>query len=186
MDKKKLKILLIADIVIIVGLVALMMCLKGKYNEQAQKAVKEQVGAYLEKTNGVLQEEWLSMDQYAMAWRIVYATLAGDKKESSFNANISGIEADSPTRVNNLTYIYTAAGIPDQVQKQLYEKVGLNKNPFLVSNENGVKTVACGKDCQITFTFNKGQFVSMDTKALAEYKLADHFKIEAPAPFHFE
>lgn len=186
MDKKKLKILMIADIVIIVGLVALMMSLKGKYNEQAQQSVKEQVGAYLDKTNGVLQEEWLSMDQYAMAWRVVYGTLAGDKKESSFNANVSGIAADVPARMNNLTYIYTAAGIPDKIQAQLYEKVGLNKNPLLISDENGVKTVACGKDCQITFTYSKGKFVSMDTKALVEYKLADHFKIEAPAPFHFE
>ena len=45
MDKKKLRILMIADIVVIVGLVVVMMVLKGQYNDQAQKSVKEQVDA---------------------------------------------------------------------------------------------------------------------------------------------
>ena len=40
MDKKKFKILMIVDIVLIIGLFALMMVLKGQYNDQAQKTVK--------------------------------------------------------------------------------------------------------------------------------------------------
>ena len=75
MDKKKFKILMIVDIVLIIGIFALMMVLKGQYNDQAQKSVNEQVGAYLEQSNGVVQDQWKSVDQYGMAWRLVYATL---------------------------------------------------------------------------------------------------------------
>ena len=88
MDKKKFKILLIADIVLIIALFALMMILKGGYNDQAQKSVNEQVGAYLEKSNGVLQEQWKSVDQYGMAWRLVYATLTTAKTEAAFDAAV--------------------------------------------------------------------------------------------------
>ena len=86
MDNKKFKILAIVDAVIIVALIVLMMVLKGNYNDQAQASVKEQVGAFQESANSVLQELWKSVDQNGMAWKLVYATITGDKTEKSFNA----------------------------------------------------------------------------------------------------
>lgn len=185
MDKKKLRILMIVDIVLIVGLVAVMMVLKGQYNEQAQKSVKEQVDAYLTTTNGILQEQWKSIDQYGMAFKLLYATLAGDKSEATFKANVSAIEENKDARIKQISYMYTAAGVNDKAQSLISEKAGLAEK-FLLKSEGGVYEVACGKDCSISFTFAKGKLKSTDYKALAEYKLDDHFKLEAPAPFHFE
>ena len=185
MDKKKFKILLIADIVLIIALFALMMVLKGGYNDQAQKSVNEQVGAYLEKSNGVLQEQWQSVDQYGMAWRLVYATLTTVKTEDAFNAAVKAIEGDRDARFKQLSYMYEAAGIPTQAQSSISEKAGL-ADKFLLKDEGGVKEVACGKNCVISFTFAKGKLKSSDYKALAGYNMAENFKLEAPAPFHFE
>ena len=83
MDKKKFKILAIVDVVLVIGLFVLMMVLKGQYNDQAQKSVNEQVGAYLEQSNGAVQEQWKSVDQYGMAWRLVYATITTAKTEAA-------------------------------------------------------------------------------------------------------
>lgn len=185
MDKKKFKILLIVDIVLIIGLFALMMVLKGNYNDQAQKSVNEQVGAYLEKSNGAVQEQWKSVDQYGMAWRLVYATLTSVKTESAFDAAVKAIESDRDARFQQLSYMYTAAGIPDQAQNSIFEKAGL-ADKFLLKDEKGVKEVACGKNCVVTFTFAKGKLKNADYKALAGYNMAENFKLEAPAPFHFE
>ena len=96
MDNKKFKILAIVDAVIIVALIVLMMVLKGNYNDQAQASVKEQVGAFQESANGVLQELWKSVDQNGMAWKLVYATITGDKTEKSFNAAVKA-SADGGT-----------------------------------------------------------------------------------------
>lgn len=185
MDKKKLKILMIADIVIIVTLVVVMMVLKGQYNEQAQKTVKEQIDSYLTVTNSVLQEQWKSIDQYGMAFKLLYATLAGDKSEATFKANAAAIEEDKVARVKQIAYMYSAAGVNDKAQSLISEKAGLAEK-FMLKSEGGVYEVACGLDCSISFTFVKGKLKSTDYKALAEYKLADHFKLEAPAPYHFE
>lgn len=185
MDKKKLKILMVVDIVLIVGLFALMMVLKGGYNDQAQKSVNEQVGAYLEQSNGVLQEQWKSVDQYGMAWKLVFTTLTGDKSEKSFDAAVKAIEENKEARFNQLSRMYTAAGIPPQAQNGINEKAGL-ADKFLLKDENGVKEVACGKNCVATFTFAKGKLKEADYKALANYNMAENFKLEAPAAFHFE
>ena len=185
MDKKKLRILMIADIVIIVALVVVMMVLKGQYNDQAQKSVKDQVDAYLTVTNGVLQEQWRSIDQYGMAFKLLYATLAGNKTEATFKSAVAAIEGDKDARVRQIAYMYSAAGVNDKAQSLISEKAGL-ADKFLLKSEGGVYEVACGKDCSISFTFAKGKLKSTDYKALAEYKMGDHFKLEAPAPFHFE
>jgi hypothetical protein len=185
MDKKKFKILMIVDIVLIIGIFALMMVLKGQYNDQAQKSVNEQVGAYLEQSNGVVQDQWKSVDQYGMAWRLVYATLTNVKTEAAFDAAVKAIEEDKDARFKQLSYMYEAAGIPPQAQNSIYEKAGL-ADKFLLKNEGGVKEVACGKNCVITFTFAKGKLKSSDYKALAGYNMAENFKLEAPAAFHFE
>lgn len=185
MNNKKFKILLIVDVVLIVGLFVLMMVLKGGYNEQAQKSVSEQVGAYLEQSNGVVQEQWKAVDQYGMAWKLVFATLTGDKSEATFDAVAKAIEDDKDARFKQLSYMYNAAGIPPQAQNSIFEKAGL-ADKFVLKNENGVKEVACGKNCVVTFTFAKGKLKNADYKALADYKIADNFKLEAPAPFHFE
>ncbi|MCQ2063622.1 MAG: hypothetical protein MJY99_09860 [Fibrobacter sp.] len=185
MDNKKFKILAIADAVIIVGLIVVMMILKGNYNDQAVASVKEQVGTYQETANTMLQEQWKSVDQYGMAWKLVYVTLTGDKTEKSFDAAVKAIEADRDARFKQLAYMYTAAGIPDKVQNDIFEKGGL-ADKFLLKDEGGVKEVACGKGCVVSFTFAKGKFKSSDYKALVEYNLANNFKLEAPAEFHFE
>ncbi len=185
MNNKKFKILLIADIVLIVGLFALMMVLKGGYEEQAKKSVNEQLGAYLDQSNGVLQEQWKSVDQYGMAWKLVFATLTGDKTEASFDAAAKSIEEDKDARFKQLSHMYTAAGIPPQAQNSINEKAGM-ADKLLLKNENGVKEVACGKNCVVTFTFAKGKLKNVDYKALAEYNMADNFKLEKPAEFRFE
>ena len=77
MNMKKFKILAIVDAVLIVALVVAMFTLKGKYNDQAQASVKDQIGAYKTSVNSALQEQWISMDQYGMAWKLVYSTIAG-------------------------------------------------------------------------------------------------------------
>ncbi|MCF0215416.1 MAG: hypothetical protein HUK21_02960 [Fibrobacteraceae bacterium] len=184
MDKKKLKIIAIVDVVLIVGLVVLMMVLKGSYNEQAQKVGSESVGKYRDGVNATLQEQWKSVDQYGMAWRLVYATLTGDKSEASFNAAVKAIEGDVQGRLKQLSYMYTAAGIPSQVQADLGKEMA--QGSILTKDEGGVKEVACGKNCAIKFTFAKGKLKDVDYKALAEYSMNNNFKVEAPAPFSFE
>lgn len=185
MDKKKFKILMIVDIVLIIGLFALMMVLKGNYNDQAQKSVNEQVGAYLEKSNGAVQEQWKSVDQYGMAWRLVYGALTIAQTESAFDALAKNIEEDKNARFKQLSYMYTAAGIPPKAQNSIYEKASL-ADKFLLKNEKGVKEFACGKNCVITFTFAKGKLKNADYKALAEYNMNESFKLDAPEAFHFE
>lgn len=185
MNNKKFKILLIADIVLIVGLFVLMMVLKGGYNDQAQKSVNEQVSAYLEKSNGVVQEQWKSVDQYGMAWKLVYVTLTGDKTEASFDAAVKAIEGDSQARFKQLSYMYTAAGIPAQAQSSIYEKAGM-ADKLLLKDEGGVKEVGCGKNCTIKFTFAKGKLKEVDYKALAAYSMSENFKLDAPEAFRFE
>ena len=185
MNNQKFKILAIVDAVLIVVLIVVMMVLKGQYNDQAQTSVKAQIDAYQEKTNGMLQEQWKSMDQYGMAWKLVYATLTGDKSEASFDAAVKAIEGDKDARLKQLSYMYTAAGIPDKVQNDINEKSGL-ADKFLLKNEGGVKEVACGKNCTLSFTFVKGKLKDGDYKALVEYNMDEAFKLEAPAAFHFE
>ena len=185
MDKKKFKILAIVDVVLVIGLFVLMMVLKGQYNDQAQKSVNEQVGAYLEQSNGAVQEQWKSVDQYGMAWRLVYATLTTAKTEAAFNATVKAIEADKDARFKQLSYMYTAAGIPPKAQNSIYEKAGL-ADKFLLKDEKGVKEVACGKNCVISFTFAKGKLKKADYKALVDYNMTENFMLEAPAAFHFE
>ncbi len=182
---KKFKMLLIADIVLIVGLFVLMMVLKGGYEEQAKKSAGDQVGAYLEQTNTVLQAQWKSVDQFGMAWKLVNATLTGDKTEASFDAAAKAIEEDKDARFRQISYVYTAAGVPDKVQNGIFEKAGLAEK-FVLKNEGGEKEVACGKDCVVKFSFAKGKLKNVDYKAMADYSMAGNFKLEAPAPFHFE
>jgi len=185
MNNKKFKILAIVDAVLIVALLVLMFVLKGGYNEQAQTSVKEQIGAYQEIANGMLQEQWKTVDQYGMAWKLVNATLTGVNTEAAFDAAVKAIEGDKDARFQQLSYMYTAAGIPAKVQNDINEKGGM-ADKFLLKNEGGVKEVACGKNCSITFTFAKGKLKSRDYKALVEYNMAEQFKLTAPATYHFE
>lgn len=185
MDKKKYKILMIVDIVLIVGLFALMMVLKGNYNDQAQKSVNEQISAYLDLSNGAMQEQWLSVDQYGMAWRLVYASLTGAKTETAFDSAASAIESDKDARFKQISYMYASAGIPLKAQKTIHERAGL-ADKFTLSNAAGVKEFACGKNCSIKFTFAKGKLKSFDYKALLDYNMVETFKLSKPATFRFE
>ena len=184
MNKQKFKILAIVDGVLIVALVVVMFVFKGQLNEQAQTTVKDQVGAYKAIVNTTLQEQWKSMDQYGMAWKLVYSTIAGANTEAAFDANVKKIFEDTGARVKQLSYMYTAASIPDKVQSDI-SAVGLAEQ-FLLKDEGGVKEVACGKNCTLSFTFVKGKLKDSDYKALVEYNMDEAFKLEAPAAFHFE
>ena len=184
MNTKKFKILAIVDGVLIVALVVFMFALKGKYNDQAQSSVKEQVGAYKATVNAALQDQWKSMDQYGMAWKLVYATVTGAKTEAAFDANVKQIFEDTDARFKQVSYMYTAASIPAQVQNDI-AAVGL-ADKFLLKDEGGVKEGACGKNCVATFKFVKGKLKESDYKALVEYKFADNFSIEPPKEFKFE
>lgn len=189
---KKFKILLIADIVVIIGLFVLMMCLKSSYEEQAKASYDTQITAYRSDVDAVRFELWKSVDQYNMAWNLVYATLNSNKTVAAFDENVKAIEGNKDARLKQATYIYQNSLInmynsESVLNKALAEYIekGLAET-FLVKNEDSVKEVACGKNCVITFTFAKGKLVSQDYKALVEYNMVENFKLEAPAAFHFE
>ena len=179
-----MKILVVVDVVILVALIVVLKTLQGGYEEQAKRTVNEQESAYLEKNTQVLVEQWRSVDQYSMAWKLVYSMLSGAKTEAAFKSNLAAIENDKDARFKQISYMYTAASIPAQVQNDI-AAVGL-ADKFLLKSEGGVKEVACGKNCVATFTFVKGKLKSTDYKALVEYKFADNFSIESPKEFKFE
>ena len=176
MNKQKFKILAIVDGVLIVALVVVMFVFKGQLNEQAQTTVKEQVGAYKAIVNTTLQEQWKS--------KLVYSTIAGANTEAAFDANVKKIFEDTGARVKQLSYMYTAANIPDKVQSDI-SAVGLAEQ-FLLKDEGGVKELACGKNCVVKFTFVKGKLKESDYKALVEYNFAENFTVAKAAPYHFE
>ncbi len=186
MDRKKMKILVVVDTVILVALIIILMTLKGGYEEQAKRTANEQESAYLEQNTQVLVEQWRSIDQYGMAWKLVYSMLSGAKTEAAFKANLAAIEGDKDARFKQISHVYTGAGINDAVQNGIYQKAGLAEGTILVKNEKNVKEVACGKDCVVKFAFAKGKMKSVDYSALVEYNLAKTLKIEKPAEYHFE
>ncbi|MEE0876338.1 MAG: hypothetical protein UIH18_03480 [Fibrobacteraceae bacterium] len=183
---KKFKILLAIDIVIIVALAVVMFVLKGQYGEMAQKLATEQRDAYRKQANDILHEQWKSVDQFGMAWRLVFETVSSkDKSEKSFDARLKAIENDKPARERQVQHLYSAAGIPEKAQLQ-FSELGYAEGSILLKDEKGVKEVACGKDCKISFTFVKGNLKSLDYSALEKYVPAEHFKLAEPAPFRFE
>lgn len=186
MDKKKMKILVVVDVVILVALIVVLKSLQGGYEEQAKRTVNEQESAYLEKNTQVLVEQWRSVDQYSMAWKLVYSMLSGAKTEAAFKSNLAAIENDKDARFKQISHLYTGAGINDAVQNSIYEKAGLAEGSILVKNEKGSKEVACGKDCVVKFTFAKGKLKNVDYSALVQYNLANSLKIEKPAEYRFE
>ena len=186
MDKKKMKILVVVDIVILVALVVLLKVLQGGYEEQAKRTANEQESAYLEKNTQVLVDQWHYVDQYSMAWRLVYSMLSGAKTETAFSTNLISIESDRDSRFKQISHLYTGAGINDAVQNSIFQKAGLAEGSILVKDEKNVKEVTCGKDCIVKFTFAKGKMKNVDYSALVEYNLAKTLKIEKPAEYHFE
>ena len=171
---------------ILVALIVVLKTLQGGYEEQAKRTVNEQESAYLEKNTQVLVEQWRSVDQYSMAWKLVYSMLSGAKTEAAFKSNLAAIENDKDARFKQISHLYTGAGINDAVQNSIYEKAGLAEGSILVKNEKGSKEVACGKDCVVKFTFAKGKLKNVDYSALVQYNLVNSLKIEKPAEYHFE
>ena len=104
MNNKKFKILAIADVILIVGLVVLLVVLKGRFYDQAQTSVKEQTGAYKKVVNTALEEQWKALDQYGMAWKLIYATVTGVTTETAFNAEVTKIVEDKDARLRQLSY----------------------------------------------------------------------------------
>lgn len=185
MNNKKFKILLAVDVVLVIGLFALMMVLKSGYQETSKKALDSQIGSYKENADALLLDMWRSVDQMGMAWQLVFKTLESNQTEAAFDANVKAIEENKEARERQRSHMLTAAGVPEELQTAIGEKAGLAEK-FLVKNEGGVKEIACGKDCSISFTFEKGKLTGKNYDALKSYKIADHFKQEAPAPFRFE
>ena len=182
--KKKFKILLIIDIILIIALAIIMFVLKEGYSETAKRTAGEQRDAYRKITNEILQEQWKTIDQFGMANRLVYSFLNSDQSEKSFDALVKMIESDKATRESQTLAVYNASGIPEQVQSGLSE-IGYTA-ALLLKNENGKKEIACGINCVITFEFSKGSLKTKDLKALQEYNIASQFKLAEPAPFRFE
>jgi hypothetical protein len=185
MNTKKFKILAIADGVLIVALVVVMFALKGMYKDKAVNAVKEQEGAYKKEALTVLYDYWETMDQYGMAWKLVYATLTGNKTEKSFDAMVKSIFEDQDARNKQVSYMLSASGMSDAHQGIIKDGSKL-ADKFLLKDEGGVKEVACGKNCVIKFIFVKGKLAENDYKALVEYKFDENFKVEPPKAFVFE
>lgn len=184
--EKKFKILIAVDIVIVIVLGAILLVLKGGYSETAKRSATEQLNAYEQKSLAVLYEQWQSVDQFNMATKLLYSTVASsDKSEASFTARLASIEGDKAARERQLYYFYTASSVPDQIQQHFLEQ-GLFSGSILAKDEGGVKTVTCGKNCEIKFTYAGGKLKGVDYKALSEYKPADNFKLDAPAPYRFE
>ncbi len=186
MDKKKLKILVVVDVVVLVALIIILMTLKGGYEEQAKRTANEQESAYLEKNTQVLVEQWRSVDQYSMAWKLVHTVLSGAKTEAAFNSSLAAIQADKDARFKQISHLYSSVGINDAVQNGIFEKAGLAEGSILVKNEKGSKEIACGKNCVVKFSFAKGKLKNVDYSALVQYNLANTLKIEKPGEYHFE
>jgi len=191
-NMKKFKILLIVDIVLIVGLFILMMCMKSSYEEQAKSSYDTQMTAYKSSVDEVRFDLWKSVDQYNMAWNLVYATLNSDKSLASFQANVKAVEENKDARLTQLTYIYRNALLnmynsETIINKALaeYGERGLAET-FLVKDEASVKEVACGKGCVVTFNFDGKKLKSVDYEALKKINMTETFKVGEPAPFHFE
>ena len=108
-----MKILVVADVVILVALIIILMTLKGGYEEQAKRTANEQESAYLEKNTQVLVEQWRSVDQYSMAWKLVYTVLSGAKSEAAFKSALAAIESDKRMPVSSrfLTFILALASM---------------------------------------------------------------------------
>ena len=186
MDKKKMKILVVVDIVILVALIIILMTLKGGYEEQAKRTANEQETSYLEKNTQVLVEQWRSIDQYSMAWKLVHSVLSGVKTEPAFNTTLAAIEADKDARFKQISHLYTGAGINENVQNGIFQKAGLAEGSILLKGDKNSKEVACGKDCVIKFEFAKGKLKNLDFSALVQFNLSKSLKIEKPAEYHFE
>lgn len=186
MDKKKMKILVVVDVVILVALIVVLKSLQGGYEEQAKRTAKEQETAYLEKNNQVLVEQWRSVDQYSMAWKLVYTVLSGAKSEAAFKSALTAIESDKDARFKQISHLYTGVGVADKAVNMIYEKAGLVEGTILVKNDKNVKEVACGKNCVVKFSFAKGKLKNVDYSALVQYNLANTLKIEKPGEYHFE
>ena len=101
-----MKILVVVDVVILVALIIILMTLKGGYEEQAKRTANEQESAYLEKNTQVLVEQWRSVDQYSMAWKLVYSMLSGAKTEAAFKSNLAAIEGDKDARFKQISHLY--------------------------------------------------------------------------------
>ena len=186
MDNKKLKILVAVDVVILVALFVLLKSLQGGYMEQAKRTANEQETAYLEKNTQVLVEQWRSIDQYNMAWKLVHTVLSGAKSEAAFGQAVAAIEADKDARFKQISHIYTGVGINDKVQNGIFEKAGLAQGSILLKNDKNSKEIACGKGCVVKFNYAKGKFKSVDYSALVQYDLSKTLKIEKPGEYHFE
>ena len=184
-DMKKFKIRLIVDIVLIIALFTMMMLLKGSYEETAKSTFDTQITAYRDGVDAVIYEQWKSVDQYNMAWNLVYATLSGNKTLASFDETVKNIEGDKETRLKQVSYIYSSAGVSDKAVSTYAEKAGLAES-FLLKNEAGVKEVACGKGCIVTFNFEGNKLKSVDYAALKNINMAETFKVGEPAPYHFD
>ena len=186
MDKKKMKILVVVDIVILVALVIILMTLKGGYEEQAKRTANEQETAYLEKNTQVLVEQWRAVDQYSMAWKLVHTVLSGAKTEAAFNTSLAAIQADKDARFKQISHLYSSVGINADVQNGIFKKAGLVEESILLKNEKTSKEVACGQNCVVKFNFVKGKLKNVDYSALIQYNLANSLKIEKPTEFRFE
>lgn len=183
---KKFKILLAVDIVIIVALAVVMFVLKGQYGEMAQKLATEQRDAYRKQANDMLHAQWKSVDQFGMAWKLIFETVSSkDKSEKAFTERLKAIESDMQARERQVLHLYTSAGIPEKAQIQ-FSELGYAEGSILLKDEGGVKEIACGTGCKISFTFAKGMLKSMDYSALEKYSPAENFKLVEPAPFRFE
>lgn len=191
-NMKKFKILLIVDIVLIVGLFILMMCMKGSYEEQAKSSYDAQMTVYKSSVDSMRFDLWKSVDQYNMAWNLVYATLNGNKTLAAFEENVKAIEGNKENRLAQTTYIYKNALLnmynsETVINKALAEYIesGL-ADKFLVKDEAAVKEVACGKGCVVTFNFEGKTLKSVNYDALKKISMTETFKVGEPAPFHFE
>lgn len=182
---KKFKILLIVDIFLIIGLFVMMMMMKSSYEETAKSSFDTQITAYRDGVDATIYEQWKSVDQYNMAWNLVYATLNGKKTAAAFDEAVKAIEGDKEARLKQVSYIYSSAGVSDKAVSTYAEKAGLAES-FVVKNEDAVKEVACGKNCTVTFNFDGKKLKSVDYEALKNINMSENFKVGEPAPYHFD
>lgn len=167
----KMKIVFIANIVLIIALVLIMLSLKDGYKEQAQTVVRDSTKEYVGDINKTLYAQGRYVDEWNLIWELVFETLnANDRSLSAFDQRIKSIES---------TYN------SDSKSAAKLERWGIKELKMNISTEKTKRVVTLGEKPVVTFDFAKGNFQSVDYSALLSIVPSEMFKINQPAEFNF-
>lgn len=168
----KMKIVFIANLVIIIALIVIMLSLKEGYKEQAQTVVRESTSTYTAEINKTIYAQGLFIDEWNLVWELVFESLnSKDRCFASFDKRVAAIEA---------------AYLANPKNKAKLERWGLKELKLKVEGKGSSRIVSCGEGCAVTFEFAGSNLKSVDYSALAAVNLSEKFKINQPASFNFK